>query len=228
MDVPETQASPPDAAVPVDDPPEAQALRRSLLAKIGREVNDARVLAAMQDVPRHAFMPGYSFREAYMDEALPIGWEQTISQPTIVGIMSEALMLGGSERVLEIGTGSGYQAAVLARLAKVVYSIEILEPLANMAKDRLARMGYANVHVRAGDGYAGWPEQAPFDRILVTAAPPTVPQALLDQLVDGGILVVPVGPQHQDQRLLRYTKRGGKITQEDLGAVIFVPMVKGG
>ena len=214
-------------AVPVDDSPEAQALRRRLLAKVGLEVHDARVLAAMNDVPRHAFMPGYSLTEAYVDEPRPIGWEQTISQPSIVGIMTEALKLGGTERVLEIGTGSGYQAAVLARLAKDVYTIEILEPLAAMAKERLAGMGYANIHVRAGDGYLGWPEHAPFDRILVTAAPPAVPQALLDQLADGGILVVPVGPEHQDQRLLRYTKRAGKVSQEDLGAVIFVPMVKG-
>jgi len=238
VDLPEPVTSPPSASKsesappapvvrPVDDPEEAQGLRRRLLAKVGLEVHDARVLAAMQAVPRHAFMPGYSLQEAYVDEPRPIGWEQTISQPSIVGIMTEALKLEGRERVLEIGTGSGYQAAVLARLAKEVYTIEILEPLATMAGERLAAMGYANIHVRAGDGYAGWPEHAPFDRILVTAAPPAVPKALLDQLVDGGILVVPVGPEHQDQRLLRYTKRGGKIGQEDLGAVIFVPMVKG-
>ena len=212
---------------PVDDPPEAQALRRTLVAQVSREVHDERVLAAMQAVPRHAFMPGYSLREAYLDEALPIGWDQTISQPSIVGIMTEALTLGGTERVLEIGTGSGYQAAVLAGLVKEVYTMELLEPLAEQSKERLARMGYANVHVRAGDGWAGWPSLAPFDRILVTAAPPTVPQALVDQLADGGILVIPVGSQGRNQRLVRYTKRGGALTEEDLGAVIFVPMVRG-
>ncbi len=139
--------------------------------------------------------------------------------------MSEALELTGKERVLEIGTGSGYQAAVLSHLAREVYTIEILAPLAEQARARLARLGYANVHVRTGDGYAGWPEEAPFDRIIVTAAPQAVPQALLDQLAEGGLLVVPVGEQHQDQRLLRYAKHAGKVTTEDLGGVIFVPMV---
>jgi protein-L-isoaspartate(D-aspartate) O-methyltransferase len=162
-----------------------------------------------------------------VDLPAPIGHGQTISQPTVVALMTEALELRGRERVLEIGTGSGYQAAILSLLASEVYTIEIVSDLADEARARLSQLGYSNVHVRAGDGYRGWPEQAPFERILVTAAPDVMPGALLDQLVEGGALVGPVGPTHAMQRLLRYRKKDGRISSEDLGAVRFVPMVQG-
>jgi protein-L-isoaspartate(D-aspartate) O-methyltransferase len=142
-------------------------------------------------------------------------------------MMTAALELTGTERVLEIGTGSGYQAAVLAHLAKEVYTIEIVEPLGVSARERLARMGYANVKVRIGDGYQGWPEAAPFDRVIVTAAPETVPKALVAQLADGGVLVAPVGPEGETQQLLRLRKRAGTTTEEHLAPVRFVPMVPG-
>jgi protein-L-isoaspartate(D-aspartate) O-methyltransferase len=209
----------------VDDPEEARALRTRLVRELTDDVQDARVLGAMERTPRHLFVPGVSLRQAYLNHPAPIGYGQTISQPTIVGIMTEALELGGRERVLEIGTGSGYQAAILSLLAAEVFTIEVVSELAYEARARLLRLGYANVHVRAGDGYAGWPEEAPFDRVLVTAAPDEVPETLLDQLADDGILVVPAGPSAWTQRLLRYRKNGGFVSCEDLGAVRFVPMV---
>ncbi|HEU5480898.1 MAG TPA: protein-L-isoaspartate(D-aspartate) O-methyltransferase, partial [Candidatus Tumulicola sp.] len=175
--------------------------RAALIRRIGSEIQDKRVLAAMQRVPRHSFMPGTPLRWAYADTAAPIGYGQTISQPTIVAIMSEALELDGRERVLEVGTGSGYQAAVLSLLAAEVYSIELVPELASSARARLERLGYANVHVRQGDGYQGWIEQAPFDRIVLTAAPPDVPDTLFDQLRDGGLLVAPTGFTRSSQRL---------------------------
>jgi protein-L-isoaspartate(D-aspartate) O-methyltransferase len=141
--------------------------------------------------------------------------------------MTNALELRGTERVLEIGTGSGYQAAVLALLSRRVFTIEIVTPLGEVARERLAKLGYSNVEVRIGDGYAGWPEQAPFDRILITAAPPEIPRALLDQLAEGGILVAPVGEAGEPQDLVRLTKRGGQISKEMLALVRFVPMVPG-
>jgi protein-L-isoaspartate(D-aspartate) O-methyltransferase len=164
-----------------------------------------------------------SVREhAYEDRALPIGLEQTISQPYVVAAMTQALGLEGGERVLEIGTGSGYQAAVLAEIAGEVYTIELEETLATRAGDALARLGYRNVHVRAGDGYRGWPEHAPFDAIIVTAAPEHVPPALLEQLATGGRMVLPVGGLWQELRLLR--KGEGGVTEETLMPVRFVPM----
>jgi protein-L-isoaspartate(D-aspartate) O-methyltransferase len=172
-------------------------------------------------------MPLASLSQAYTDRPFPIGHEQTISQPTIVGMMTEALELRGTESVLEIGTGSGYQAAVLALLVPKVRSIEIVPELGNTARKRLEELGYANVEVRVGDGYAGWPDAAPFDRILLTAAPPEVPKALVEQLKEGGVLVAPVGPEGAVQTLFRYRKRGGKLDQESLGSVRFVPMVEG-
>ena len=216
------------------DPPEAQQARADLVRRIERDGTpwddsgpwDARVLDAVRRTPRHLFMPGAPVRLAYGDHPNPIGHGQTISQPTVVAIMTDALDLTGAERVLEIGTGSGYQAAVLALLCREVYSIEIVEELGNTAKKRLAELGYRNVHVRVGDGYKGWPESAPFDRILLTAAPPEIPAALLEQLREGGILVAPVGEETAVQRLVRWTKRGGGLAKEDLGAVRFVPMVK--
>src|SRR5262249_12815799 len=150
-----------------------------------------RVRGAMMRVPRHLFVPGASLEEAYDDAPFPIGHGQTISQPAVVAVMTEALELGGRERVLEGGTGSGSEAAVLSLLSSDVYTIEIVTDLAEIARERLATLGYANVHVRAGDGYAGWPEHAPFDRIIVTAAPPELPRALVDQLAEGGVLVAP-------------------------------------
>jgi protein-L-isoaspartate(D-aspartate) O-methyltransferase len=192
--------------------------------KFHGSVRDPRVLKAVETVPRHLFVPGEPVDIAYEDRPLPIGHGQTISQPTVVAMMSEALDLHGSERVLEIGTGSGYQAAILTMLAKEVYSIEVVEPLAKEAGARLKELGYS-VNVRAGDGYRGWPEAAPFDRIIVTAAPPEIPKALLDQLAEGGVLVAPVG--QGVQQLVRIRKEHGELHREHLGLVVFVPMVPG-
>jgi protein-L-isoaspartate(D-aspartate) O-methyltransferase len=209
------------------DTDEAREYRAELVLGVAREVRDARVLDAMGRVPRHLFVPGVSIWRAYVDQAAPIGHGQTISQPLVVAIMSEAHDLHGRERVLEIGTGSGYQAAILSLLASEVYTIEVVKDLAEEARVRLETLGYANVHVRAGDGYKGWPEQAPFDRIIVTAAPEEVPRVLFDELAEGGILVAPVGPNGWRQRLLRYRKIDGRVSSEDLGPVAFVPMVPG-
>ena len=188
-------------------------------------IRDARVLGAMQTVPRHRFVDGVSARRAYRDDTAPIGFGQTISQPTVVALMTAALELTGCERVLEIGTGSGYQAAILSLLAARVYSIERFPELADKARRRLARLGYDNVEVRAGDGFGGWPEAAPFDRIILTAAPAEVPAALLGQLAEGGVLVAPVGPEGGAQTLLQLRKTGANISQRELGSVWFVPMV---
>jgi protein-L-isoaspartate(D-aspartate) O-methyltransferase len=210
-----------------EDSEEARAHRAALIRELARTIKSEPVLAAMGRVPRHLFVPGVSLGRAYFNSPAPIGYGQTISQPMIVAMMTAALDLEGTERVLEVGTGSGYQAAVLSLLAGEIYTIEIVAPLAEVARARLARLGYSNVEVRTGDGYRGWPEKAPFARILVTAAPDTMPQALLDQLADGGILVAPVGRGSSVQRLLRYRKSEGRIQTEDLGAVRFVPMVPG-
>jgi protein-L-isoaspartate(D-aspartate) O-methyltransferase len=187
-----------------------------------RGVRDPRVLQAMRSVPRHLFVPRALVADAYADHPLPIGNEQTISQPYIVAFMTEALGLQGGEKVLEIGTGSAYQAAVLSGIVKSVFTIEIVEPLAAQAKERLARLGYANVHARAGDGYAGWPEEAPFDAIMVTAAAPRIPEPLKEQLKDGGRLVIPVGDVEQE--LIVLTKRGARFEERRVLPVRFVPM----
>jgi protein-L-isoaspartate(D-aspartate) O-methyltransferase len=187
-----------------------------------RGVDDQRVLEAMERVPRHLFVPGGVAHASYDDSPLPIGHGQTISQPYIVALMSELLELDGSEKVLEIGTGSGYQAAILGELADEVYTIEIVEPLAEESRDRLATLGYQNVHVRAGDGYRGWPEHAPFDAIILTAAPPEIPQPLIDQLADGGILAAPVGDVYQELLVLEKTARG--LERREVIPVRFVPM----
>ena len=190
-----------------------------------RGISDAKVLAAMVAVPRHLFVPPESRRLAYQDYPLPIGQGQTISQPYIVALMTQALELTGRERVLEIGTGSGYQAAVLAEICLQVYTIEIVRPLAERAESTLAALGYRNVQVRCGDGYRGWPEErALFQAIIVTCAPPAVPQPLLDQLAEGGRLVVPVGEEGQTQSLMLYRKAGGKVSKSFIAEVIFVPM----
>ena len=187
-----------------------------------RGVRDARTLQAMRDVPRHLFVPEAQRPSAYEDHPLPIGHGQTISQPYIVAFMTEALGLQGGETVLEVGTGSGYQAAVLARIAARVHSIEIVEPLAAEARQRLAKLGYQNVEVRAGDGYLGWPEAAPFDGIMVTAAAPRVPEPLKEQLKDGGRLVIPVGDELQE--LMVVTRHGSAFEERRILPVRFVPM----
>jgi len=189
-----------------------------------RGVQDARVLEAMRSVPRHEFVPPEHRDRAYADSPLPIAEGQTISQPYVVAAMTEALGLQGGERVLEIGTGSGYQAAVLAELVPEVWSIELLEPLARAAQARLARLGIRNVHVRSGDGYLGWPELAPFDAIIVTAAPEEVPPALVEQLAVSGRMVLPVGPSG-GQELLRIVREEDGLRRESLFPVRFVPMV---
>lgn len=207
-----------------DSEEQREARRRMVEEQIaGRGVRDTRVLAAVRKIPRHLFVPPQMLPYAYADEPLPIGYGQTISQPYIVAFMSEALELKPQDRVLEIGTGSGYQAAVLAELAREVYSIEIVEPLGKEAAERLRRLGYTNVKLRIGDGYRGWPEAAPFDAIMVTAAPGHVPPALVQQLREGGRLVLPVGRFFQDLIRIRRTPKGTQ--QESLLPVRFVPMV---
>jgi len=189
---------------------------------VARDIRSPRVLDAMRTVPRHEFVPEVWRAGAYEDTPLPIGHDQTISQPYIVAYMSEALELDRSHRVLEIGTGSGYQAAILGELANQVFTIEIVEPLATRARQTLARLGYKNVHVRAGNGYLGWPEEAPFDRVMVTAAPDAVPPALIEQLKVGGLMAIPVGVGVQELRILRRTASGLE-TLRTL-PVRFVPM----
>lgn len=191
---------------------------------VARGIKDPAVIAAIRRIPRHLFVPDSYSRLAYADGPLPIGYGQTISQPYLIAFMTEAIRLQGDEKVLEIGTGSGYQAAVLAEIAPEVYTIEIIEPLAKRAAGRLAELGYKNVKVRAGDGYQGWPEEAPFDAILVTAAPDHVPQPLLDQLAVGGRLILPVGETFQNLILIRRTKDG--FERSKLLPVRFVPMTR--
>ena len=188
----------------------------------GRDIKDPRVLDAMRRVPRHEFVPETFRSSAYDDSPLPIGYNQTISQPYIVAYMTEALALQPTHKVLEIGTGSGYQAAVLGELARDVYTIEIVEPLAATARETLKRLGYKNVHVRTGNGYLGWPDQAPFDRVMVTAAPDAIPPALIEQLAIGGLMAIPVGVADQELRILRRTPQGLE-TLRTL-PVRFVPM----
>lgn len=190
-----------------------------------RGVADERVLAAMRKVPRHLFVPPEHQRRAYDDTPLPIGFDQTISQPYIVAYMSEVLELEPEHRVLEIGTGSGYQAAVLAVLAREVYSIEIIRELGESAAAALKRLGYANVVTRIGDGYQGWPEHAPFDGIMVTAAPDHIPPALIEQLKPGGRLVIPVGDLVQDLMVVE-KKPDGTTTSTAVVPVRFVPLTR--
>lgn len=204
---------------------EAQARGRLVDEHIApRGVHDARVLAAMRSVPRHEFVDPVYRGEAYEDRPMPIARGQTISQPYMVAVMTQALRLTPAARVLEIGTGSGYQAAVLASIAREVISIERYPELAAQARDRLARLGFANVVVLEGDGSLGWPALAPFDGIIVTAGAPTVPAALGAQLSVGGRLVIPVGPRHV-QRLLVITREGDRFREQMLHACAFVPLV---
>ena len=192
----------------------------------GRDIRDPRVLDAMRRVPRHEFVPADYRNQAYEDHPLPIGYGQSISQPYIVAFMTEQLRPRPTDRVLELGTGSGYQADVLSLLVAEVYTIEILEPLAQRAEQDLGRLGYHNVKVRCGDGYLGWPEAAPFDAIIVTCAPEQVPQALIDQLKDGGRMIVPVG-SYGDQNLWLLVKEGALLKRSEVLPVRFVPMVRG-
>jgi protein-L-isoaspartate(D-aspartate) O-methyltransferase len=191
-----------------------------------RGVEDRRVLAAMEAVPRHEFVPGAQVEHAYSDGPLPIGFGQTISQPYIVALMTELAEVGEGDKVLEIGTGSGYQAAVLAELSDRVYSVEIVPELARGATDRLRRAGYPAVRVREADGYFGWERHAPFDAILVTAAPDHVPPPLIRQLKEGGRMVIPVGPPGSYQTLWRLEKTGGKVESENVTDVAFVPLTR--
>ncbi len=190
-----------------------------------RGIKDERVLTTMAKVPREEFVPADARVDAYEDGPLPIGYDQTISQPYIVAFMTEQLRLKPSDRLLEIGSGSGYQAAVLAELVTDVYTIEIVEPLAKTAEATLQRLGYKNVHLRVGDGYQGWPEEAPFDAIIVTCAPDKVPQPLLDQLKDDGRMVIPVGERFA-QQLYLLEKKNGQLKESATLPVRFVPMVR--
>ena len=189
-----------------------------------RDIKNPRVLDAMRRVPRHRFVPDDVAGRAYDDSPLPIGDGQTISQPYIVAYMTQAIEPRPTDRVLEIGTGSGYQAAVLAELVKQVYTIEIVPALAARARIVLTSLGYTNIETRTGDGYAGWPDAAPFDRIIVTAAPPEIPEALVEQLAIDGIMIVPVGRGSQVMTILRKTA-AGIVTRETI-PVLFVPMIK--
>lgn len=189
---------------------------------LSRGIRDVRVLRALRRVERHRFVPQDQRSRAYDDRPLPIGHRQTISQPYIVAYMTDALGLKPTDKVLEVGTGSGYQAAVLGEIVKSVYSIEILAPLGRRSAKLLAKLGYKNVHVRVGDGYRGWPKVAPFDAIIVTAAPPRVPPALIQQLKVGGRLVMPVGTTRQT--LIRITRTATGTRRENLLGVVFVPM----
>jgi protein-L-isoaspartate(D-aspartate) O-methyltransferase len=188
-----------------------------------RGVTDSAVLAALDSVPRHLFVPEDERREAYEDTPLPIGAGQTISQPYVVALMTSLLDVQPGERILEVGTGSGYQAAVLSRLGAEVYSIEIVKLLGERARRTLSELGYRNVHVRIGDGYGGWPNAAPFDGIVVTAAPPRIPEPLLQQLKIGGKLVIPVGQGYQDLLVLTKRRDGG-FDRRSVLPVLFVPM----
>ena len=193
------------------------------LAVQGAGITNPRVLASMRDTPREAFIPRDLRDSAYLDAALPIGHDQTISSPFIVAFMTESIDPQPGDRVLEIGTGSGYQAAVLSPLVKDVYTIEIVKPLGEEAERTLKRLGYDNVHVKVGDGFLGWPERGPFDKIIVTCSPEEVPIPLREQLAEGGLMVIPVGQRHQ-QSLVLYKKENGKLVSNILQPTLFVPM----
>jgi len=213
-------------ALPDEAPEQTQARQRMIDRDLRyRGIRDRRVLEAMARIPRHRFVPKDQIPYAYDDRPLPIGHGQTISQPYIVAFMTELARPGPESKALDIGTGSGYQAAILAELCKEVYSIEILDPLAQEAKKRLEELGYRNIMVRTGDGYQGWPEKGPFDVIIVAAAPDHVPKPLVEQLASGGRLVIPVGPHWWSQELLLIEKQpDGSIREQTVASVAFVPM----
>lgn len=189
---------------------------------LGRDISDRRVLAAMQKVPRHLFVPKELLTFAYSDAPLPIGENQTISQPYIVALMTQLLKLNGNEKVLEIGTGCGYQTAILAELCKEVYSMEIIPELQSKANETLNELGYKNIKLKTGDGSLGWPEAGPFDAILAACAPEHIPPALMDQLAEAGRMIIPVGIFYQELRLV--TKSSGQLHEESIIPVSFVPM----
>lgn len=222
-----TPATSSPTPTPVADP--FLARRREMVAEQirARDVRDPDVLRAMETVPRHQFVLPDHLDMAYNDHPLPIGFGQTISQPYIVAVMTELAQIKRGDRVLEIGTGSGYQAAVAAMLTDQVYSIEIIPALAESAAARLKRLDYTNVVVKNADGYNGWEEYAPFDAILVTAAPDHIPPPLVAQLKDGGRMIIPVGPPGGYQTLWRVVKRGDKVTTENIMGVLFVPLTRG-
>src|SRR3954454_17138793 len=212
-------AEPPPATDPTA-PARKRMVQRHLAE---RGIKDPRVLDAFRTVPRHKFLPEGTRRQAYDDESIPIGVGQTITPPYDVAFMTEALQPKPTDKIYEVGTGSGYQAAILSRLVKDVYSVEIKRPLGEQAARVLKELGYTNVHTRIGDGYAGWPEAAPFDAIIVTCAPEAIPQPLVDQLKDGGRMVIPVGGRF-DQMVYLVTKKDGKLTRKELRPTLFVPM----
>jgi len=222
--MPPSRSEEPHDAIPATAGQEFSQLRERMVREQlqNRDVKDRAVLDAMRRVPRHKFVPANLMDAAYEDSPLPLMLGQTISQPYIVGYMTQALQLQGTERVLEIGTGSGYQAAVLAELVPEVFTIEILPELAAQARTTLDALGYKNIRIRSGDGYLGWPEYAPFDRIIVTAAPDHVPQPLIDQLKPGGKMIIPVGRMEQDLVLIEKSEQG--VTRRSTIPVRFVPM----
>ena len=215
--------APAETMTPTSDPNAERRARMVETQIVARGVRDPRVLQVMREVPRHLFVDAAHQSQAYEDHPLPIAGNQTISQPYIVALMTELLELQPEDRVLEIGTGSGYQSAVLSRLAREVYSIEIVPELAHASAERLRKLGFQNVTVREGDGYRGWPDHAPFDGIVVTAAPPRIPEPLLDQLAPGGRMVIPVGDFFQELKVFSKDKNG-KVTEKDILPVRFVPM----
>ena len=221
----------PEAAAPAaPGAPSLAAEREEMVAfQIeGRGVSDPAVLRAMRSVPRHRFVPGDYLQQAYADHPLPIGYGQTISQPYMVARMTELLALQPDYRVLEIGTGSGYQAAVLAEIVAEVYTVEIIPELAETAGALLKELGYENIQVLRADGYWGWQEYAPFDAIIVTAAPDHVPQPLIQQLKEGGHLVIPIGPPGGYQSLWQFTRQGDELTAREIAGVRFVPFTRDG
>lgn len=213
---------------PADTSWKYEALRARMVEQqiASRGVSDPAVLEAMRSVPRHRFAPDHAPELAYSDRPLPIGHGQTISQPYIVARMTELLDPNPTDRALEIGTGSGYQAAVLSRIVDSVYTIEIIPELAATAKKRFVRLGYENVVVKNADGFKGWPTRAPFDVIVVTAAPEEIPPPLIHQLADGGRMIIPVGPTGRTQHLTLVTKQEGEVSTRELSPVRFVPFLR--
>jgi protein-L-isoaspartate(D-aspartate) O-methyltransferase len=224
---PGATAQPPGVTAETPADPYREARQRMVEQQIrDRDVTDPEVLAVMAAVPRHEFVPADQQASAYNDHPLPIGFGQTISQPYIVALMTELIDLQPGEKVLEIGTGSGYQAAILAELTNQVYTIEIIPELAEQAGQTFDRLGYDEISAKQGDGYFGWPEHAPFDAIIVTAAPDHIPQPLVNQLADGGKMVIPVGPPGGYQSLWILEREGDEIHRNNWGGVIFVPLTR--
>ncbi len=210
----------------MEDPYKSKRLEMVRIQIEARGVNNMKVLKAMRKVPRHLFVPEDKQLYAYEDHPLRIGYSQTISQPYIVAYMTAAVRLKSDDIVLEIGTGSGYQAAVLSEIVDQVYTLEIIPGLGNEAKDRLQELGYENVHVKVSDGYYGWKEKSPFDAIIVTAAAPEIPPPLIEQLKEGGRFIIPVGPRHGHQVLMLVEKKNGKVKKKSLLPVTFVPFTR--